>query len=633
MRSDQTESDRPPSAHDFSSRQKIFLRSVLAGLRLLSSREKRTAAVLTVAIALNGIVEMASVACVLPFINVIIQPNSVHTNRVLRSLFINLHVESFDRFVVVFGMGVMLLMVFTTAFKWASVYRLHNYIASCQNRLTQDLLHECIYAPYSWFLGRNYATLSRLIYEDILVWSRSLVHRVMTMVENVVTVSAAVALVLVVSLWTGLLAMVVVGLVAFTVFFLTRPLLIHWASIKRRSVDTTVLAVTQITAGIRDIKLSARESYFTRSFQSAYLTMANAQAKANIWHATPSMAMTLLGQLALVAIALGLFLMDLDSGKIATQLALLIIVTTKMLPAVNSFSSSLGDLWNAFPYVEGIYGIRKSIAAEAQRVFVEHPPQGKVLSEWNQIAFHEVGFMYAGPSDWAMKGINVLLKRGGSYGVVGRSAAGKSTLVDLMVGLLQPTEGQILIDDSPLSHLELKSWQKQIGYVPQSPFIIDDSLRTNVAFGVPPNEVKDDRVVKCLQLAGLGTLTSGPGDGLDARVGDRGMRLSGGQRQRIAIARALYNAPAILVFDEATSALDTITEEEILKTLDNLKGHTTLVIIAHRMTTVAHCHEIFLLDEGKLVGQGSYDDLKANHPLFKKMVAGFKPEAGVSLAV
>jgi len=246
----------------------------------------------------------------------------------------------------------------------------------------------------------------------------------------------------------------------------------------------------------------------------------------------------------------------------------------------------------------------------------------KRVDGWRRVRLEKVGYQYPDASGWALRECSIALERSGAYGLVGPSAAGKSTLVDLLVGLLEPTEGRVWVDDDPLETLAPKSWQRRIGYVPQAPFIADASLRDNVAFGVPENDVDDARVMECLRLANVAELPAQLERGLDTRLGERGSRLSGGQRQRIAIARALYAGPELLVFDEATSALDSISEAEILAALDNLRGRMAVIIIAHRLSTVASCDQIFLLEEGRLVGCGTYRDLATSHPLFRKMVGG-----------
>jgi ABC-type multidrug transport system fused ATPase/permease subunit len=278
----------------------------------------------------------------------------------------------------------------------------------------------------------------------------------------------------------------------------------------------------------------------------------------------------------------------------------------------------VGSLLNALPHVRGIRETLASIELEAGRA--PRPAEsGQAVGEWQRVRFEGVGYRYPGSAEWALRDVTLELGRAGAYGIVGRSAAGKSTLVDILVGLLDPTEGQMRVGPTPMSAVDVRDWQRRIGYVPQAPFIADDSLRANVAFGVPRARVDDRRVVECLRLANLADLPHELEHGLDTRMGERGARLSGGQRQRVAIARALFNRPEILVLDEATSALDTLSEGEILAALKNLRGQVMIVTIAHRLSTVAASDEIFVLEQGRLVGVGSYADLKGNHELFRRM--------------
>jgi ATP-binding cassette subfamily C protein len=229
-----------------------------------------------------------------------------------------------------------------------------------------------------------------------------------------------------------------------------------------------------------------------------------------------------------------------------------------------------------------------------------------------------VSYAYAGESDAVLVDVSLTIARGESIGLVGPSGSGKSTLVDLLLGLLEPTAGRITVDGRDVAST-LGSWQRQIGYVPQEPFILDDTIRRNVAFGIADREIDDRRVTTALKLAQLADFVTTLPRGLDTMLGERGTRLSGGQRQRVAVARALYHEPDVLVFDEATSALDTVTERDLIDSLEALRGVKTLVVIAHRLTTVRRCDRLALLRDGRLAAVGSYDELLARDAGFRAM--------------
>ena len=235
------------------------------------------------------------------------------------------------------------------------------------------------------------------------------------------------------------------------------------------------------------------------------------------------------------------------------------------------------------------------------------------------VALEGVSYTYAGEPEPVLLDVDLAIARGESIGIVGPSGAGKSTLVDLLLGLLAPTTGRITVDGRDIAGA-LRSWQRHLGYVAQEPFVLDDTIRRNVAFGVADGEIDERRVTAALRLAQLGDFVAGLPAGLDTMLGERGTRLSGGQRQRVAIARALYDEPEVLVFDEATSALDTPTERELIAALEALRGVKTLIVIAHRLTTVRHCDRLAVLRDGRLAAVGPYDELLARDAGFRAMV-------------
>ena len=595
-----------------------LIASVRGGLALLSPGEARRAMWLSAFLLVVSGLEIVAVAAVLPFINTVIQPSSVTANRVLRGLYDMSGATNVSEFVFMLGAAVIVVMIASTAGSWANVYAQNRFTSSCQTRLATELLDRALAAPYVWFLSRNSTTLSRLVYDDVVIWSRAFVQRAMTMTKDVLVVVMAMALVLALSPRTGIAVVVVMALLGFVSISLTRPLLTRLATTKRQSLDTTLLLANQAFAGIKDVKLTSRQHHFSGLFNNAYTSVSNSHAALNVWHETPTLVMRLLAQVTLVALALAFWRMGIGGGQIATQLALLLIVATKVAPAVSALTTAVGSMVNALPHIEAIQQARRSIDEEVERA-ARLASGGKPVGDWREIRFASVGYQYPGAAEWALRDLSLELQRHGSYGIVGRSAAGKSTLVDLLVRLLEPTVGSIWVDGEAADVLDPRDWQRRIGYVPQAPFIADDTLRANVAFGVPPANVDDAWVLECLGTANLGALPAQLEAGLDTRLGERGSRLSGGQRQRVAIARALYNRPEILVLDEATSALDAVSEGEVHDALKNLRGRVMLVTIAHRVSTVAPCDEIFVLEDGQLAGRGSYAELMDHHHLFRRI--------------
>ena len=250
---------------------------------------------------------------------------------------------------------------------------------------------------------------------------------------------------------------------------------------------------------------------------------------------------------------------------------------------------------------------------------VEQVPAGPVLPFHENIRFETVGFRYRGASSFALQNLSLTVQCNETVGLVGASGSGKTTLVDLLLGLYEPSEGRITVDGRPLDAETIPRWRQQIGYVPQHIFLSDDTLAHNIAFGIPPRDVDRARVEHAARIANLHGFIETLPEGYDTIVGERGVRLSGGQRQRIGIARALYHDPSVIVLDEATSALDGVTEDAVMEAIHDLAGRKTIIVIAHRVTTVQGSNRIFLIEEGRVVDEGTFADLSERNPTFRAM--------------
>jgi ABC-type multidrug transport system fused ATPase/permease subunit len=290
-----------------------------------------------------------------------------------------------------------------------------------------------------------------------------------------------------------------------------------------------------------------------------------------------------------------------DVSEIVPVLSLFGVAAFRLLPSANQLLLSIQTIRFAQPRLLSLYEDSKLVhqidsSTDSSLKFVE------------EIRIRDLSFTYDAVIEPALSSVNLVVRRGEAVGIIGSSGSGKSTLVDVLLGLLQPSGGQMLVDKQDIQ-TNLRSWQNQIGYVPQTIFLTDDSLRRNIALGLPDNLVDEEAVVDALRAAQLQDFVAGLPDGLDTVVGERGVRLSGGQRQRIGIARALYNKPEVLVLDEATSSLDTETEHEVMKAVQALQGTKTVVIVAHRLSTVEYCDRLYRLENARVVDEGTFSEV------------------------
>lgn len=598
---------------------KKLLRPVIKdGWDLLSNEEKRRGAVLVVAIVLAGLLDMAAFSSVIPLVDLVIDPGQPQSQRIFHIAY-QLIGESDSRLVIIGYSTISLtFLILSTVSRLGLQLGITRYGAKCQARLAREIVEMIVSAPYEWFLSRNSAELTRTIYADLNVWASSFVRTLLDTGNALFTIGIAVLLVTILARAVGLLVVALIGCLSIGFLVLVRPKIKRFADEKRRRSNEVMAKTIQTILGIKDIKLSSRETFFTTALEDATRGIAYAMAGSTYWGGLPPVVMVMLGQILLVGIVFALWSVGASAAEIAGQVALLLLVSSRLVPALNQFSAGLSRLWDSTPFVQNVATLRQSLV----EVIAQYKPKESLslpIQNWRKISLRNIGFNYRADNASILSSIDADIERGKSYGIVGPSGAGKSTLVDLVLGLLRPTSGQIAVDDRSYEEIDIKSWQRHLAYVPQEPFLLDDTLRANVAFGIPREKVDDERVMRCLELANLTPLVQSLKLRLDTPLYERGKRFSGGERQRIAIARALYNEPELLVLDEATSALDAANEAMVRVAIENLKGRVTTLVIAHRLGATQNCDVIFVLDRGRLVANGTYETLLASNALFRRL--------------
>jgi ABC-type multidrug transport system fused ATPase/permease subunit len=372
----------------------------------------------------------------------------------------------------------------------------------------------------------------------------------------------------------------------------------------------------QSLGAVKEVKIAGREAFFESRFRAARRALADVRRR----RASTASALRLgVESVLIVSVLIVVLLVTLrgDSGAEAVSLlALFAYAGVRAVPSANRIMLNTGYLREGRPFARAVAA---DFAALGTRPSRPHGPEPSVEFRAT-LACDHVTFVYADTTRPALHDVNVVIRRGESVGIVGPTGAGKSTLVDVLLGLLTPTSGRVLLDGEDLRGEE-RAWQRLIGYVPQDPYLLDDSLRRNIAFGVPDSVIDEQRVARACSLAQLDEFVRQLPDGVETVIGEDGVRLSGGQRQRVAIARALYQDPAVLVFDEATAALDNQTERELTRAIAALHGERTLIVIAHRLSTVESCDRLIFLQDGRVAAIGRYDELLRN-PGFRSMAIG-----------
>ena len=485
-------------------------------------------------------------------------------------------------------------------------------------RLASRLLRGYLAMPYPFHVRRNSAELLRNVVESAHeVMAAVLVPVVKLISETLIILALGVVL-----LMTAPLALAVAAIVfAPVVLVLLRVVQPRLAALGRTShelAETTLKSVQQGLHGFRDVKVLGRERYFHDRFYGAREGIARAQYLRRTLDEVPRVTLET-AMVLFVAVALLVALQaDQSPQESLAVLGLFGYAALRILPSLNRLVMQLNAIRFGGAAASKVYEELGVIEAERGRPAEMAPAAEDRLPLRHQIRVEGVRFRYEGSDTDALSGIDLAIRRGESIGLAGASGAGKTTLVDVILGLLPPASGQVTVDGTDIQTC-LPAWHRSLGVVPQSVYLVDDTLRRNIALGLEDREIDEERVTDAVRLAQLTSFVRALPRGLDTEVGERGVRVSGGQRQRVAIARALYRQPDTLIFDEGTSALDNLTEAELIAELEGLRGEHTLIIVAHRLTTVRRCDRVVLMDAGRIVANGPYDELLEHSPEFQNL--------------
>lgn len=592
-----------------------------AGWDLLIRSERRHAWLIGIAVFISSVIDLLAVSSIVPLLGLVVAPDAWVRRPLFTRIMVWLGEPDLKLAIPALAIAIVALLLISAGGNVLIRHIINSYSSTCRKRLAHDIASACATAPLIWYLDRNAAVISRQINMDIMRWGGDFITRVFSVIQTLVLASLAMTIILTLAPLAGIVSGVVtIGLI-FGISRLTRIRLSRYINLERSKQDSTAVTLLQLLSGIKDVKLSSRGGYFVQLFHEAFALICDNQAKRNTIRQVLPVLFLMGGQCALIIVVVFLWTTGESPARIAEQTILLALIASRLVPAVNRFFADLDVLWDMYPYIKGITELRDSLAVAIRRDRGSGSNRVPDRWDWDVIEFLNVGMVYPGAARPSLEGINFRFNKGKTYGIAGPSGAGKTTLADIFLGLLRPNSGEIRAGEFSLSEVDSAAWYRHIGYVSQNPFITDDTLRANIAFGVPASAIDDSLVQECMRLANLGDLEAELPEGLFARLGDRGTKISGGQRQRIAIARALYKQPDILVMDEATSALDNISEAAVQDAVRNLQGRVTIVIIAHRLSTIQWCDQIILLSEGRLEDTGTFSELEARNALFKEMVA------------
>lgn len=567
--------------------------------RILSRKQKGRVAILIVMIIISGLLETLGISMILPIVTAIVQPDAFTENEMIVTLNRFLKLDNINQFMLVIIAAMIGVYVLKNAYMCLLYYVQSSFITNSQYRISRDLMQIYLNKPYEYYLSANTSDILRTIYSDTTGVFSLLLMCMQLITEVVVALFICISLLVVDAQMTILIAALLGG-TTLLISLLLKPRLQRIGAESRIRQSLMYDNIIQVVTGMKDVKIFTRESFFLEGYKKHGRRFYQLSRDSEVLSSVPR----LLIEAVSIGGVLGYLAFMIATGHAVTamlpQLSAFAIAASRLMPCANRASNYLARIAYYKPNLDYVYDHVEMPQKSGTDAEVVIGRTERTFAFRDKVEVRNLTFRYPGTDRNIVEHANMEIGIGQSVGMVGTSGAGKTTVVDILMGLLEPQEGEILCDGQNVFS-DYAAWLHNIGYIPQTINLINDSIRANVAFGIEEEEIREERVWKVLEEAQMAEFVRGLPEGLDTNIGERGVRLSGGQRQRIGIARALYHDPELLILDEATSALDNDTEAAIMEAIHHFHGKKTMLIIAHRLKTIEHCDVVYKVDDGKIV--------------------------------
>jgi ABC-type multidrug transport system fused ATPase/permease subunit len=585
-------------------------------LFLLSPPEQKRLGLLFIMITIMALLDMIGVASILPFLAVLTNISLVETNVLLNTIFQTSNifgVKTKQDFIFFLGVAVFLLLIISLIFKILTTYMQARFVQIQEHNIGKHLLEKYLHQPYSWFLSRNSADLGKTILSEA---NHVVVYGINPLIDLIAKGIIAILLITLLFIADSKLALIVsLSLTGayLLIFYYIRNYLNRTGEKRLNNNQLRFTIISEAFGATKEVKIGGLEKTYVRNFSKSAKIFAYSNASAIIISQLPRY---IVEGIAFGGILLSILYLTAQSGGFNSAipiLSLYIFAGYRLIPALQEIYRSLTQLAFVDFSLNKLHDDLKNL-----KPFYENKNES-VLSLNKKIILNNIHYNYPNASRTVLKDINITISAKSIIGLVGATGSGKTTLIDIILGLLEPQKGTLEVDGKVITTQNVRSWQRSIGYVPQHIYLSDDTVAANIGFGIDTKDIDQDAVKKAAKIANLHEFVM---DELPKQyqtiIGERGVRLSGGQRQRIGIARALYHNSQILILDEATSALDNQTEKAVMEAINNLRKNITIILVAHRLTTVKNCDLIFLLDKGQLKSAGTFEELIKVNNQFRK---------------
>lgn len=574
---------------------------------LLSHNERKRAILLLIMIVIMALLDAIGIASILPFIAVLTNPSLIETNIFLNIMYQTSNrfgVETNQEFLFFLGVLVFLILVISLTFKALTTYVQVRFVYMREYSIGKRLVEGYLHQPYSWFLSRNSSDLGKTILSEVSQVISNGIKPLMELIAKSILAIVITTLLFSVDPKLTLIVGLSISFAYLVVFYFVRNLLNRSGKERLKSNQLRFIAVSEAFGAIKEVIIRGLEKFYIRSFSNSSQNYARTIALSQVIAQLPKFILEIISFGGILLIIIYKMTQSDNFNNTLPVISLYVFAGYRLMPALQQIYNSLTQLAFVGPSIDKLHSDLKSL----KPLNINYDED--VFTFNKEINLHHIHYNYPNTSRTALRDINLTIPLKSTVGLVGSTGCGKTTTIDIILGLLEPQKGTLEVDGKVVTEQNSRAWQQLIGYVPQHIYLSDDTIMANIAFGVKPKDINYDVIKKVSKIANLHQFVT---DELPKQylttIGERGVRLSGGQRQRIGIARALYHNPKVLVLDEATSALDNQTEKEVMKAINNLNKKITIILIAHRLNTVKNCDIIYKLDKGQLISQGTYDEL------------------------
>ena len=576
-------------------------------LYFLTPTEQKRAGILILMTFVMALIDTLGVASIFPFMAVITNPNLIETNFLLKNLFqlsSKIGVNTSEEFTYFFGFLIFIFLIFSLSFKGITTYLQVQFVSMRGHTISKRVLETYINQPYSWFLNQNSATIAKTILSEVGLIMQQALLPFFYLVTHSILALLLIILLLLVDVKLTLILAAVIGGIYFLIFTFFKKYTESLGKERLIANDFRYKAINEAFGASKEVKLGGLEKIFIDRYSKPSIVFAKNQALAIILQLLPRYFIEAISFGGILLLTLYIMLKTGSFNDSIPIISLFAFAGYRLMPSMQQIYQTCTVIKFSTSAIDKIHNDLDNLKLSNQI------QDEKILPFNKEITLNQINYNYPDSSRTALKNIDLTIPCRSTIGLIGPTGCGKTTTVDIILGLLVPQKGTLKVDSEVITDKNRRSWQRSIGYVPQHIYLSDDTIEANIAFGTSPKNIDKHMIEKVSKIANLHKFVS---DELPNKyqtiIGERGIRLSGGQRQRIGIARALYNNPKVLILDEATSALDNETEKVVMDAVNNLSKNITIVLIAHRLNTVKNCDIIFKLEKGQIQNYGKYNEI------------------------